>query len=166
MFGAYSDKGEAAGFLSLPEDHRRFVKMLTGRQTVMGFKTLEATPADFPDAGRICITHHPEKVNPPAIAAGSIAEGIEIAKQRASKTGQNVIYVIGGAEILTQCLEQQLLDEVELTLTEEYLDSAPNLIYLDFDLDDWEITDDSGILTSADSNPAHLQYRYLTLRKK
>lgn len=165
VFGAYEDNGTAAGFLSLPEDHRRFVSILTGMQTVMGFKTLEATPADFPDAGRICITHHPGKVKAPAIAAGSVKEGIGMAKQRAAKAGQDVIYVIGGAEILTQCLQQELLDEIRLTLTEGYLKSAPNLVCLDFNSDAWEVLEDSGLLVSEGSDPPRLKYRYLRLGK-
>lgn len=163
VFGAYKNK-EATGFVSLPEDHDRFVKILTGVQTIMGFNTLKATPKDFPDAGRICITHHPEKVESPALAVNSIEEGITMAKKRAQAADQNRVYVIGGASIIQQCLEKKLLDEIELTLVYDYYqEEDTDLVFLEFDLSKWTIKTDSGILISADSKPKNLAYTYYTL---
>lgn len=166
MFGAYKDSGEATSFVTLPEDHQMFVDTLVDQQTVMGVKTLLATPLNFPDVGRICITHHPENVRSDAIAVSSIEEGIEVAKERAKKAQQNKIFVIGGASIIQQCLAQNLLDEIKVTLTYQHYQEVPNPIYLDLNLDDWNIVEDSGILTSSSSKPEKMNYRYYRLIKK
>lgn len=166
IFGAYKDNGEATSFLNLPEDHKMFVDTLTNQQTIMGYKTLKATPTDFPDAGRICITHHPNKIDNNAIPASSISEAIDIAKKRAQKTEKDTVFVIGGASIIKQCLEQDLLDEVRLTLTQDYNKPVSNPVYLEFNIDDWNIKKDSGILTSKNAKPNNLKYQYLTLAKR
>lgn len=164
LFGAYNDKGEAISFLSLPEDHGVFIKLLIGQQTIMGANTLKATPDIFPDGGRICVTHHPENVKLPAIAAKNIEEAIELAKERAEKRGENKVYVIGGANLMKQCLEENLLEEIELTLTFGHKKDVQNPVYLDFNLENWKIIKDSGLLTSEVSEPKKLNYRFLTLR--
>lgn len=166
LFGAYTDDGEATSFLDLPEDRERFVKTLTDKQTVMGRKTLEATPLDFPDGGRICISRHPDKIRTDAFAAKSISQGIAIAKERATQDGQNSIYIIGGADIIKQCLNQHLLDEIKLTIAYGHQDDISNPIYIYFDLEDWEVQESSGVLTSAESKPEKLEYEFLTLKAK
>lgn len=166
LFGAYKNNGEATGFIKLPEDHKRFISKLTGIQTIMGANTLKATPADFPDGGRICITHHPDQIEKGAIPAPNIRSGIETAKKRAEIHHQKVVYVIGGASIIRQCIDLNLLDEIELTLTYGHQKDVPNPVYLDFHLDDWKITEDSGLLISKNSKPKNLKYRFLTLNRK
>src|SRR5690625_5249667 len=94
IFGAYKDNGEATGFVKLPEDHKMFLETLRNQQTIMGVKTLEATPKDFPDAGRICVSHHPDKVRPDAIGVNSISKGMDIASKRAVKAGKSKVFVI------------------------------------------------------------------------
>lgn len=165
LFGAYNDKGDAVGFLSLPEDHGVFIKLLIGQQTIMGANTLKATPDDFPDGGRVCVTHHPGNVKAPALAAASIGEAIHLAKERAQKAGKEKVYVIGGANLIRQCLEENVLDEMELTLVYDHKEDVRHPVYLEFDFKNWEIIGDSGMLTSAVSEPKGLEYRFLTLRQ-
>ncbi len=166
LFGAYKDNGEATSFLSLPEDHQRFVELLTGEQTLMGRKTLEATPADFPDAGRICITHHTAKISRGALAVESITQGILLAKERALTMGKNAIFIVGGASIIQQCLSRDLLDEIYLTLAYAHQKHIPHPVYLDFEFDNWKVKEDSGILIAQHSIPKNLKYRYLRLQKE
>lgn len=166
LFGAYKDNKAATSFLSLPEDHERFVKLLTGEQTLMGRKTWEATPVDFPDAGRICITRHPAKVNQGTFAVESITQGIVLAKERALKAGKSSIFIVGGASIIQQCLAQDLLDEIYLTLAYDHQKRVPHPVYLDFEFDNWKPKEDSGIRLSQHSIPKNLRYRYLRLQKK
>lgn len=166
LFGAYKDDGEATGFLSLPEDHGVFLKLLIGQQTIMGANTLKATPTDFPDAGRICVTHHPEKVKPPAIAVNSIQSAVELAKSRAENSGEDKVFVIGGAKLIKEFLDANLLDEIEMTLVYGHRKNVPNPVFLDFNFDRWEILKDSGILVSAASDPGNLKYRFLSLKFK
>lgn len=166
IFGAYKENDKATGFMRLPEDYKMFTEALTGEQTVMGFKTLQATPDDFPDDGRICVTHHPEKVNKGAIPASDIPEGIKIAKERAAERGKDRIYVIGGASIIRQCLEKNLLDEIKLTMVYDHYEEADHFVYLDLKIDEWNIEKDSGILISKHSKPENLKYRFYTLKRK
>lgn len=163
LFGAYDNQGKATSFLQLPEDHSFFVETLRGQQTIMGRATLEATPLDFPDDGRICVTHHPETLRADAIPASSIEEGIRYARLRAKERNQEKVFVIGGADVMRQCLEKQLLDEVLLTLTETHIEKVPNPVYLNFSLSDWKIIKDSGLLIGQDSNPVNLKFHYYTL---
>lgn len=166
VFGAYKNSGEATGFVDLPEDHKRFVEILRNHQTIMGASTLKATPDDFPDGGRYCVTHHPENVGHKAKAVDSIERGIALAKVQAAKIGQKRVFVVGGASIIEQCLEKNLLDEIELTLTHDHQKQIPNPVYLQFDLASWEIVEDSGILVSKDSDPKDLKFQYLLLKPK
>lgn len=166
IFGAYKDNGDATSFLNLPEDHDMFVNTLIAQQTIMGRETLEATPLDFPDNGRICVTHHPETLRKDAIAARSITEAITIAKQRAMERGQEKVFVIGGASIMKQCIDQNILDEVLLTLTESHNENVPHPVYLDFNLSDWLLVKDSGVMIGQNSQPENLKFHYYTLWKK
>lgn len=163
LFGAYKDNGKATGFVDLPEDHKRFVEILTDQQTIMGRKTLEATPKDFPDAGRIVVTHHPKKIKSPGLGVESLESAIELAKKRALKEGKKEVFVVGGARIMQECIENNLLDKIQLTLTYSHQENIPNPVYLSFELDNWKIEEDSGILTSENSKPKNLKYRYLVL---
>lgn len=163
IFGAYKNNGEATSFVKLPEDHQRFVDLLTHRQTIMGHKTFQATPKNFPDAGRIVITHYPEKIDAPGIGVKNIQEAIDLAKKRAKKEDQNEIFIVGGASIIQQFIEENLLDEILLTLTYAHQENITNPVYLSFDLTNWEIKNDSGMLTSEKSDPRNLKYRYLDL---
>lgn len=163
IFGAYKDNGEATSFVKLPEDHQRFVEILTGQQTIMGRKTFDATPDDFPDAGRIVITHQPEEINSPGIGVKNLETALDLATKRAKKNGQKEIWIVGGASIIQQCIEENLLDEIKLTLTYAHIENVSNPVYLSFDLDNWEIKSDSGILIAENSEPKNLKYRYLDL---
>lgn len=165
IFGAYDNLGNATAFAKLPEDHKMFVETLRGQQTVMGVKTLLATPLDFPDGGRICITNHPEKVRNDAIPATSIEEGIAIAKERARKKNQKKIFVIGGASIIAQSLEKGILDEIILTVIYDHFHPVENPVFLNFEMDKWKIIEDSGVLISENSEPESLGYRYYRLSK-
>lgn len=166
LFGAYNEEGVAVSFLSLPEDHGVFVKLLIGQQTIMGANTLKATPENFPDGGRICVTHHPENVKPPAMAVKNIEEAVQLAKERAKRAGEESVYVIGGASLIGQCLEESILDEIELTLVYGHKKEVQHPVYLDFDFKKWEILKDSGLLTSEVSEPKGLEYRFLTLKNR
>lgn len=166
LFGAYKNNGEATRFLSLPEDHERFVRILTGEQTLMGRKTWEATPADFPDAGRVCITHHPENIKKGTLVVENITQGITLAKERALKTEKSSIFIVGGASIIQQCLAQDLLDEIHLTLAYDHQKQVSNPVYLDFKQENWNLKEDSGLLLSKRSSPKNIRYRYLLLQKE
>lgn len=166
IFGAYKDNGEATDFLQLPEDHKLFIDTIRGKQVVMGKETLMATPDNFPDGGRFCVTHHPETVGRKAIAVDSIPKAIEMAKMAANKQEQDRIYVIGGASIIGQCFENNLLDEMRLTLTYGHKENVLNPVFLNFDIEKWRIIEDSGILIAENSFPDHLRYRFLTLVRK
>lgn len=166
LFGAYKENGEATSFLKLPEDHRFFVDRLRGKQTVMGRSTLEATPVDFPDGGRICITHHPDDLRSDAIPAKDIQEAIRLAKKRAEKSGDDRIYVIGGASIIKQAIEKGLLDEINLTLTYGHQENIPHPVYLSFNREEWTVKKDSGKKISESSVPKNLAYRFLVLQPK
>lgn len=123
-------------------------------------------PKPFPMLAESALPTIPKKVQKEGIPAQSIEEGIQIAKQRAKERNKNKIYVIGSANIIAQCLDKNLLDEIILTVVSNYYEEADRLVYLDFDIEKWEIIQDSGELISSGSKPKNLKYRFYTLHKK
>lgn len=166
LFGAYDDNGNATGFLDLPEDHEKFVETLKGQQTIMGRKTLEATPEDFPDGGRICITHHTDDLTKGAVGAKTIEEAIDIAKERAVKAGQDRVYIIGGASIIEQAIAKEVLQEIQLTLAYDHQKEVSNPVYLNFKMPKWDAVEYSNLKVSENSNPKNIRYKYFTLTPK
>jgi dihydrofolate reductase len=85
----------------LPADMKFFKETTTGHCIITGRKNYESIPEKFrplPNRTNIVITRQKDYSAPGAIVVGSIEEAIEKAKQ----TGDNEIFIIGGAEIFRQ----------------------------------------------------------------
>lgn len=96
----------------LPADMKFFKEKTTGHSVITGRKNYESIPEKFrplPNRTNIIITRQKNYHAPGAIIVGSIDEAIEKAKQ----TGDEEIFIIGGAEIFQQSMH--LTDKLYLT---------------------------------------------------
>jgi dihydrofolate reductase len=96
----------------LPNDMKFFKEKTSGHCIITGRKNYESIPEKFrplPNRTNIIITRQKDYNAPGAIVVGSIDEAIEKAKQ----TGDEEIFIIGGAEIFKQSMH--LADKLYLT---------------------------------------------------
>ncbi|MDQ3049182.1 MAG: dihydrofolate reductase [Bacteroidota bacterium] len=96
----------------LPADMKFFKEKTTGHCIITGRKNYESIPEKFrplPNRTNIIITRQIDYPAPGAIIVGSVEEALSLAK----KTGDEEIFIIGGAEIFRQTLH--LTDTIYLT---------------------------------------------------
>jgi dihydrofolate reductase len=87
----------------LPADMKFFKEKTMGHCVISGRKNYESIPEKFrplPGRTNIVITRQKDYPAPGAIVVGSLEEAIEKAK----KTGDEEIFIIGGAEIFNQSM--------------------------------------------------------------
>ena len=98
----------------LKSDMDFFKRTTTNHQVIMGRKSWESLPPKFrplPNRQNVVITRDP------AFAAdGCIVHySLEKALQEASHTGLKNVFVIGGGQLYSHALQQELVDEMYLT---------------------------------------------------
>ena len=96
----------------LPADMKYFKEKTSGHCVITGRKNYESIPEKFrplPNRTNIIITRQNEYAAPGAIIVSSIEGAIEKAKE----TGDNEIFIIGGAEIYKQSIH--LTDKLYIT---------------------------------------------------
>ena len=87
----------------LPADMKFFKEKTTGHCVITGRKNYESIPEKFrplPNRINIVITRQKEYIAPGAIVVGSLEEAFE----KASQTGNDEVFIIGGAEIYKQSM--------------------------------------------------------------
>jgi dihydrofolate reductase len=120
IIAAVSENGVigAAGGLPwhYPEDLRYFKQVTTGHPVLMGRRTYESIvdrlDEPLPDRTNVVMTrgeYQPD--NEGVVVTGSLDEAIDAA----TGTGAETAYVIGGASIFRQTLEQGLADRLVIT---------------------------------------------------
>ena len=98
----------------LPEDMRRFRELTIGHAVVMGRKTWDSLPDRFrplPDRRNVVVTRKAGWRAAGAERAGSLEDALALLE------GEDVVYVVGGAEIYAEALpfaDELLLTEVDL----------------------------------------------------
>jgi dihydrofolate reductase len=103
----------------LPADMKFFKEKTTGHCIITGRKNYESIPEKFrplPNRTNIVITRQPDYKAPGAVIVGSIEDAIEKAK----KTGDQEIFIIGGAEIFKQSL--RYADRIYLTIIHHFFE--------------------------------------------
>jgi dihydrofolate reductase len=93
----------------LPADIARFKKITTGHHIIMGRKTHESIGKILPGRVNIVITRNPNYKSKGAI----IVNSLEKALSKAEKSGEEEVFIIGGAEIFRQALP--LADRIYMT---------------------------------------------------
>lgn len=100
----------------LPEDMKFFKDTTTGHCVITGRKNYESIPAKFrplKDRTNIVVTRQEGYAAEGAVVVQSIEAAIEAAK----KTGDEEIFIIGGADVYRQCMG--LADRMYITSIEQ-----------------------------------------------
>jgi dihydrofolate reductase len=117
----------------LPDDFKRFKKLTSGHDIILGRKTFESFDKPLPNRKHIIITrqeNYAEKVDPTCcIVVGSLAEAI--AKTNADEEN----FVIGGGEIYKLALP--LADKIELTRVHGTFDA--DTFFPEIDVEKWNL---------------------------
>jgi dihydrofolate reductase len=96
----------------LPADLKRFRELTTGHHLLIGRKTYASIGRPLPQRTMIVITHDPDYRAPGCQVEHSVTAGIELARA----SGEEELFVGGGAAIYAQCLD--LADRIYLTLVD------------------------------------------------
>ncbi|GFD72601.1 dihydrofolate reductase [Tenacibaculum mesophilum] len=93
----------------LPADLKRFKKVTTGHPILMGRNTFESIGKPLPNRTSIIITRNNNYFVDGCLMANSIEQAIELAEGKDA-------FIIGGAQIYKDALEQNLVDRLDITL--------------------------------------------------
>lgn len=95
----------------LPADLKYFKQVTMGHHILMGRKTWESIGRALPGRTSVVITRDTTYKAEGAVVTHSLAEAI----QKAVLGGDTEAFVIGGAEIITQAVQQGLADHLHIT---------------------------------------------------
>jgi dihydrofolate reductase len=141
----------------LPADMKFFKEKTSGHCIITGRKNYESIPEKFrplPNRTNIVITRQHDYVAPGAIVVNSLEEALTKAK----KTGDNEIFIIGGAEIFKQCLS--VTDRIYLT--EIHHEFEGDVYFPELEMKNWkEISRLKGPVDEKNQYP----HDYVTLEK-
>lgn len=120
----------------LPADMKFFKEKTTGHCIITGRKNYESIPLKFrplPNRTNIIITRQADYNAPGAVVVGSIENALERAKQ----SGDDEIFIIGGAEIFKQSM--QLVDRIYLTKIHHSF--VGDVFFPEITMNEWEETE-------------------------
>lgn len=115
----------------LSSDLKRFKYLTTGHCIIMGRKTYDSIGKPLPNRTSIVVTKNRDFSLPPG---HFVVHSLEEAVQVAIGTGQDLAFIIGGAEIYSQSME--IADE--LIITEVHADPDGDAFFPEIDQDRWE----------------------------
>lgn len=115
----------------LPDDFKRFKKLTTGHQIIMGRKTFESFPKPLPNRTHIIITRDRDYTVDfdSCIVVHSIEAALELVKN------DHKAFIIGGGEIYRQC--EKFANRIELTRVHKAFEA--DTFFPEIDLNDWEL---------------------------
>ncbi|REH46370.1 dihydrofolate reductase [Tenacibaculum gallaicum] len=93
----------------LPADLKRFKKVTTGHAILMGRNTFESIGKPLPNRTSIIITRNNNYFVNGCLIANSIEQAIELTEEKDA-------FIIGGAQIYKEALEQNLVDRLDITV--------------------------------------------------
>lgn len=101
----------------LPADLKRFKEVTTGHHIIMGRNTFESIGKPLPNRTTIIITRDKNYAKEGCLTAASIEEAIELAKS------DSEIFIIGGAQIYKQVINNYLINRLDITHVHETFDA-------------------------------------------
>jgi|SRR3989344_4695054 len=96
----------------IPEELKHFKEVTTGHPIIMGRITHQSIGKALPNRTNIVITRDQEFKSEGCQVVNSLEGAIKLAKE---SEGSGEIFIIGGGEIYTQVLENNLVDKIYLT---------------------------------------------------
>jgi dihydrofolate reductase len=124
----------------LPADLKRFKKRTSGHHILMGRNTFESIGKPLPNRTSVIITRNDHYFKEGCLIANSIEEAIEI-------TGQKDAFIIGGAQIYKQALENNLVDALDITMVHQefeadvFFPEIDTTIWMEVSREDFEADD-------------------------
>jgi dihydrofolate reductase len=114
----------------LPADLKRFKKTTSGHHILMGRNTFESIGRPLPNRTTIIITRNESYFKDGCLIASSLEQALEMAKE------DEQIFIIGGAQVYTYALENNLADVLDLTLVHQEFEA--DVFFPEIDLNIWE----------------------------
>lgn len=118
----------------LPDDMKFFMHTTRGHHIITGRVNYESIPDRFrplKDRTNLVITRNGNYPAPGALVLGSLEEAIE----KARRSGEEEVFIIGGGEVFKQALEKELIDK--LYLTRVHADVEGDVFFPELDPDQW-----------------------------
>lgn len=115
----------------LPADLKRFKKTTTGFPIIMGRKTYESIGRPLPNRTNIIVTRNSDYNQDGCVVKGSLKEAVD------SIANEEHAFIIGGAQIYNQAIEQGLADRLDITLVQESFEA--DVYFPEFDKMEWEL---------------------------
>jgi dihydrofolate reductase len=103
----------------LPEDLKHFKALTTGHCLIMGRKTCDSIGRALPNRRTIVITRQADWALADCQRATSLVDALRLARQ---SHAQQAIFIVGGAQIYAQALEQGMANRVVVTQIEIEVD--------------------------------------------
>lgn len=106
----------------LPADMRFFTETTKGHIVVMGRRNWDSIPLKYrplSDRINVVITHNTQFTHPDCAVFNSIEAAIAHYTNHTGTLKNKDLYIIGGGQIYTYCLEKNLLDEMYITCIDE-----------------------------------------------
>ena len=126
----------------LPEDLKRFKALTTGRPVVMGRRTWDSLPRKpLPGRDNLVVTREPGFAAEGAVAVPSLEDAFAQARILAETEGHDEIFLIGGASLYLQALDQEgahRVDRIEMTAV--HLEPEGDVSMPPFDMEEWHET--------------------------
>ena len=139
----------------LPADLKRFKKVTSGHHILMGRNTFESIGKPLPNRTTVIITRNNDYKADGCIVVDSIEKAIEVAKN------DEHIFIIGGAQIYKQVIENNLADELDITQVHHSFDA--DVFFPEIDLNIWEETTRENF--SADEKNKY-NYSFINYKKR
>jgi dihydrofolate reductase len=113
----------------LPADLKRFKKVTTGHPILMGRNTFESIGKPLPNRTSIIITRNNNYFVDGCLIANSIEQAIELTEGKDA-------FIIGGAQIYKDALEQNLVDRLDITLLHHEFEA--DAFFPEIDMEIWK----------------------------
>jgi dihydrofolate reductase len=117
----------------LSTDLKQFRKVTLGKPVLMGRRTFQSLPRLLDHRVNIVLSREPGFVAPGAIVAGSLEEGLTLARRTAKEAGIGEIIVIGGDDVFRAVMPMAK----RIYLTEVHASPDADTWFKDFNLKDW-----------------------------
>ncbi|MGB0891772.1 MAG: dihydrofolate reductase [Flavobacteriaceae bacterium] len=114
----------------LPADLKRFKKVTSGHYILMGRNTFESIGKPLPNRTSVIITRNKNYFKDGCLIANSLEEAIGLVDNNEDA------FIIGGAQIYKQALENNLVDKLDITVVQESFEA--DVFFPEIDLDVWE----------------------------
>ena len=115
----------------LPADLKRFKETTSGFPIIMGRKTFESIGRPLPNRTNIIVTRNSDYNQDGCVVKGSLKEAVD------SIANEEHAFIIGGAQIYNQAIEQGLADRLDITLVQESFEA--DVYFPEFDKMEWEL---------------------------